>query len=120
MCYILITTAVPNNLTTNARFLTYSSLLLFLRMPEFTKENGAALSQDFFDSLDHVDEGALSRLIVEYRLNTLQELPDLRSLFLTRRKPPMAYSQSQYYYQNQAMHVHQGLSQYPHVRQRVM
>jgi len=92
----------------------------YQRMPEFTKENGAALSQEFFDSLDRVDEGALSRLIVEYRLNTLQELPDLRSLFLARKRPPMSYSQSQYYYQNQSMHVHQGISQYPQVRQRVM
>ena len=32
----------------------------------------------------------------------------------------MPYPQSQYYYQNQAMHSHQGISQYPHVRQRVM
>jgi len=92
-------------------------------MPEFTKESGVALSQDFFDSLDRVDEGALSRLIVEYRLNTLQELPDLRSLFQTRRRPPMLYPQSQYYYQNrqnQAIHARQPMAQYPQVRQRVM
>ena len=55
------------------------------------------LGQDFFDSLDRVDESALARLEIELRLNTLQELPDLRAMFLARRQH---YAQQ---YRNYAM-----------------
>ncbi|EDO38856.1 predicted protein [Nematostella vectensis] len=55
-------------------------------MPEFRKDTTPPLSQDFFESLDHVDESALARLIVEMQLNRPYELPDLRSIFFQRKR----------------------------------
>ncbi|CAH3019095.1 unnamed protein product [Porites evermanni] len=65
-------------------------------MPEFTRDNCAPLGQEFFDSMDRVDEGALARLIVEMQLNKLQDLPDLRTLFFRRKQQQMNYVASQY------------------------
>lgn len=65
-------------------------------MPEYTRETCAPLGKEFFDSMDRVDEGALARLIVEMQLNTLQDLPDLRTLFFRRRQQQMNYVASQY------------------------
>lgn len=65
-------------------------------MPEYTRDNCAPLGKEFFDSMDRVDEGALARLIVEMRLNTLQDLPDLRTLFFRRRQQQMNYVAAQY------------------------
>lgn len=62
-------------------------------MPEFRKDAIPPLSQDFFESLDRVDESALARLIVELNINRLQELPDLRTMFLQRRRQQLAYAQ---------------------------
>lgn len=62
-------------------------------MPEFRKDAIPPLSQDFFESLDRVDESALARLIVELNINRLQELPDLRMMFLQRRRQQLAYAQ---------------------------
>ena len=66
------------------------------QMPEYTRENCAPLGKEFFDSMDRVDEGALARLIVEMQLNTLQDLPDLRTLFFRRKQQQMSYVASQY------------------------
>lgn len=65
-------------------------------MPEFTRDNCAPLGQEFFDSMDRVDESALARLIVEMQLNKLQDLPDLRTLFFRRKQQQMNYVASQY------------------------
>jgi hypothetical protein len=61
-------------------------------MPEFRKDSIPPLSQDFFESLDRVDESALARLIVELNINRLQELPDLRTMFFQRRRQQLAYA----------------------------
>lgn len=71
-------------------------LNLFSQMPEYTRDNCAPLGKEFFDSMDRVDEGALARLIVEMQLNTLQDLPDLRTLFFRRRQKQMNYVAAQY------------------------
>ena len=65
-------------------------ILTFFQMPEFRKDPIPPLSQDFFESLDRVDESALARLIVELNINRLQELPDLRMMFLQRRRQQLA------------------------------
>lgn len=67
-------------------------------MPEYTRESCAPLGKEFFDSMDRVDEGALARLIVEMQLNTLQDLPDLRTLFFRRKQQQQQknYVASQY------------------------
>ncbi|XP_020622882.1 uncharacterized protein LOC110060441 [Orbicella faveolata] len=66
------------------------------QMPEYTRESCAPLGKEFFDSMDRVDEGALARLIVEMQLNTLQDLPDLRTLFFRRKQQQKNYVASQY------------------------
>lgn len=66
------------------------------QMPEFAMDKAAPLGQDFFDSLDRVDERALARLEIELRLNTLQELPDLRTMFFARRRQQQAMYPPQY------------------------
>lgn len=71
-------------------------VFFFTQMPEYTRENCAPLGKEFFDSMDRVDEGALSKLIVEMQLNTLQDLPDLRTLFFRRKQQQMNYVASQY------------------------
>ena len=68
----------------------------FPQMPEYTRESCAPLGKEFFDSMDRVDEGALARLIVEMQLNTLQDLPDLRTLFFRRKQQQKNYVASQY------------------------
>jgi hypothetical protein len=68
----------------------------FTQMPEYTRESCAPLGKEFFDSMDRVDEGALARLIVEMQLNTLQDLPDLRTLFFRRKQQQKNYVASQY------------------------
>lgn len=60
-------------------------------MPELRRDPQAPLSQEFFESLDKVDESALARLIVELNLNRLQELPDLSSIFFRRRRLQQPY-----------------------------
>lgn len=65
-------------------------------MPEYTRDSCAPLGKEFFDSMDHVDEGALAKLIVEMQLNTLQDLPDLRTLFFRRKQRQMNYVAAQY------------------------
>ena len=65
-------------------------------MPEYTRESCAPLGKEFFDSMDRVDEGALARLIVEMQLNTLQDLPDLRTLFFRKKQQHMNYVAAQY------------------------
>lgn len=73
-----------------------SMMKRYPQMPEFTRDNCAPLGQEFFDSMDRVDEGALARLIVEMQLNKLQDLPDLRTLFFRRKQQQMNYVASQY------------------------
>nr|XP_058967178.1 uncharacterized protein LOC131793724 isoform X1 [Pocillopora verrucosa] len=73
-----------------------SLIQCFDEMPEYTRDNCAPLGKEFFDSMDRVDEGALARLIVEMQLNTLQDLPDLRTLFFRRRQQQMNYVAAQY------------------------
>lgn len=68
----------------------------YQQMPEYTRDSCAPLGKEFFDSMDRVDEGALARLIVEMQLNTLQDLPDLRTLFFRRKRQQMNYAASQY------------------------
>lgn len=59
-------------------------------MPELRRDPIPPLSQEFFESLDKVDENALARLIVELNINRLQELPDLTSIFFRRRRQQQA------------------------------
>ncbi|KAK3735605.1 hypothetical protein QZH41_013708 [Actinostola sp. cb2023] len=61
-------------------------------MPELSRDVPIPpLSQEFFESLDKVDESALARLIEELNINRLQELPDLTSIFFRRRRQQPTY-----------------------------
>lgn len=64
-------------------------------MPELRRDPIPPLSQDFFESLDKVDETALARLIIELNINRLQELPDLTSIFFRRRRQQHQLQQQQ-------------------------